>query len=228
MWPRGLAKSHDAAPLLDDYSMNGCPVDCGDNWTHEHIMAALQRGPHISANIKQAKECLLLETEQKVKEGFAKTIRWGDIKNDIPPNLKISPIAMIPHKSRKFRAILDLSFQLRLKGKKQSSVNSGTTKQAPQKAMAGLGHALKRIIHEMGINYNPKFPYKFAKCDIKDGFWRMVVHPKDAYNFCYVLPPTSKNTSIDDLILVVPDSLQMGWCESPPSSVPQQKQLGTS
>ena len=216
MWPRGIAKLHDAAPLLDDFSINGCPVDCGENWTHEHIIAAILRGPHISANIKEAKKCLLIETEQKVKEGFAKTIRWGDIKNNIPPNLKISPIAMIPHKSRKFRAILDLSFQLRLKGKKQKSVNSGTNKQAPQKAMAGLGNALKRIIHEMGQNYNPAFPYKFAKCDIKDGFWRMVVHPNDAYNFCYVLPPKTKNASIDDLILVIPDSLQMGWCESPP------------
>jgi hypothetical protein len=216
MWTRGLAKLHDASPLLDGYSINGCPVDCGENWTTDHIVAALQRGPHISAHSKEAKRCLLFETEQKVKEGFAKTIRWGDIKENIPPNLKISPIAMIPHKSRKFRAILDLSFQLRLKGKKQQSVNSGTNKQAPQKAMAGLGNALKRIIHEMGNNYNPAFPYKFAKCDIKDGFWRMVVHPDDAYNFCYVLPPSSTNTSIDDLILVVPDSLQMGWCESPP------------
>jgi hypothetical protein len=216
MWPRGLAKLHDAAPLLDDFSINGCPVNCGENWTHEHIIAALKRGPHISANIKEAKKCLLAETEQKVKDGFAKTIRWGDIKHKIPPNLKISPIAMIPHKSRKFRAILDLSFQLRLNGKKQQSVNSGTTKQAPQKAMAGLGNALKRIIHEMAKNYNPNFPYKFAKCDIKDGFWRMVVHPDDAYNFCYVLPTANKNTPTDDIILVIPDSLQMGWCESPP------------
>jgi hypothetical protein len=44
----------------------------------------------------------------------------------------------------------------------------------------------------------------------------MVVHPNDAYNFCYVLPPKSKDTPIDDIILVIPDSLQMGWCESPP------------
>ena len=216
MWPRGLAKSHEAAPLLNNFSDEGCPVDCGTNWTNEHIMAALIRGPHISAKSKEAKQCLFRETESKVKEGFAKTIRWGDIKNNIPPNLKISPIAMIPHKSRKFRAILDLSFQLRVKGKHLPSVNSGTNKQAPQKAMAGLGNALKRIIHEMGEHYNPAFPFKFAKCDIKDGFWRMVVHPDDAYNFCYVLPSKSKNTPIDDIILVLPDSLQMGWCESPP------------
>ena len=55
-----------------------------------------------------------------------------------------------------------------------------------------------------------------SKCDVKDRFWHMVVHPNDAYNFCYVLPPKSKNTPIDDFILVILDSLQMEWCESPP------------
>ena len=216
MWPRGIANMHDAAPLLHSYSDNGCPVNCGNNWTKDHIIASLKRGAHISAKGKEARQCLINETETKIKEGFAKKIKWKDIKNNIPPNLKISPIAMIPHKSRKYRAILDLSFQLRLNGKQMPSVNSATNKLAPQKAMAGLGEALRRFIFTMAHNYNKDQPFKFAKCDIKDGFWRMVVHQQDAWNFCYTIPPATKNTPLDDLEIVIPDSLQMGWCESPP------------
>jgi hypothetical protein len=42
----------------------------------------------------------------------------------------------------------------------------------------------------------------------------MAVSNSDAWNFCYVLP-TKTSTNLDDLQIVVPNSLQMGWCESP-------------
>jgi hypothetical protein len=42
------------------------------------------------------------------------------------------------------------------------------------------------------------------------------VNDKNAWNFCYVLPAKQGNTNIDDIEIVVPNSLQMGWCESPP------------
>ena len=216
MWPRGLALNHDAAKLLNYYSEEGCPVECGPDWTHEHIQAALQRGPHKSATNKIAAQCLLQETKDKFNEGYAKTVKWGDIKNNIPKNLKISPIDMIPHKSRQFRAIIDLSFQLKMNGKKMPSVNSATKAQAPQKSMAELGNVLKRIVFNMATNYNKQLPFIFSKCDIKDGFWRMIINQIDAWNFCYVLPTQTNSTSIDDTIIVVPNSLQMGWSESPP------------
>ena len=53
---------------------------------------------------------------------------------------------MIPHKSRLFRAILDLSFYLRQKGAQYKSVNDTTTKVAPKEAMDQLRKALQRII----------------------------------------------------------------------------------
>jgi hypothetical protein len=216
MWPRALALHHRAANLLNSYSINGCPTDCGPPWTHQHILAALQRGPHISAKDPIAQECLQQETQDKVKGGYAKIVQWKDIKSNIPDNLKISPIAMIPHKSRKFRAILDLSFQMRIKGTKMPSVNSETNIMAPQKSMAELGNVLKRIVHTMAVHYNPTSPFAFSKNDIKDGFWRMVVNHNDAWNFCYVLPDKLPCTNIDNINIVVPHSLQMGWCESPP------------
>jgi hypothetical protein len=217
MWPRAFALKHNASSLLNRYSTQGCPADCGKPWSRDHIITALTRGPHISAKSEQARECLVQETRDKIKGGFAKVIKWKDIKDDPPINLKISPIAMIPHKSRKFRAILDLSFQMRMKGSKMPSVNSATSIKAPQKSMAELGNVLKRIVHTMATNFNPNAPFVFSKCDIKDGFWRMSVSPEDSWNFCYVMPPAANTKqSIDETEIVIPHSLQMGWCESPP------------
>ena len=216
MWPQGIAFAHDAAPLLTSYSEKGCPTDCGPQWTKQHIIAAITRGSHPTAKTPVARRYLINQTMAKVKENFAKIVKWGEIKQNIPKNLKISPIAMIPHKSRDYRSILDLSFQLRIKGKLQPSVNKTTNKLAPQKAMAGLGKALHRIIQTLADNYDITLPFKFAKCDIKDGFWRMIVSEEDSWNFCYTIPPPSKQTPLDDIEIVVPTSLQMGWCESPP------------
>ena len=53
------------------------------------------------------------EVEEKVAKGQAKIFSWEHLKEHLPPNLKISPIAMIPHKSRSWRAIIDLSFALK-------------------------------------------------------------------------------------------------------------------
>jgi hypothetical protein len=80
--------------------------------------------------------------------GHQKIILWDNIKNNPPTQLKISPIATIPHKLRSFRSILDLSFSLRLKnGGILPSVNDTTIKTAPTGALNQLGHALSRIIH---------------------------------------------------------------------------------
>ena len=70
---------------------------------------------------------------------------WLQLKRDgVPQKLKISPIAMIPHKSRMFRAILDLSFSLRLKdGSVIPSVNETTMLEAPAGAIDQMGHVLQ-------------------------------------------------------------------------------------
>jgi hypothetical protein len=216
MWPTKYALNHDAKELLSSYAEKGCPVDCGPAWTIEHIKLALLRGPHISAKQKMAAKQLQTETEEKIKHGYARTVKWKDIKDNVPHQLKISPIAMIPHKSRKFRAILDLSFNLYNKGTKHPSVNENTNKLAKSEAMAQLGKSITRIVSTLAKNHNIKKPFKFAKLDIKDGFWRMAVNNESAWNFCYVLPSKAKDQHIDDITIVVPNSLQMGWCESPP------------
>ncbi len=216
MWPRGVANNHTAAPLLHDYSINGCPVNCGRPWTKDEIMAAIERGAHKSACVPEAREYLLEQTKQKVKDGFANLVRLRDIIDNLPTNLKISPVSMISHKSRTYRVIMDLSFALRYNGAHIPSVNETTELLAPQKAMAELGKVIRRIICFLAENYDPQRPFKFAKIDIKDGFWRMVVSPEDAWHFCYTIPPASEEEDIMDRLIVVPTSLQTGWRESPP------------
>ena len=55
---------------------------------------------------------------------------------------------MIPHKSRLYRAILDLSYKLKLTPEEVlKSVNESTTKMAPRGAIGQRGHSLSRIIH---------------------------------------------------------------------------------
>ena len=104
MWPRGdVANLHPAAPILHELSTKGCPANINDNWTHDMIITALKKGPHISAKLPEAKAYLIKETEDKIKQGFMRKVRWGDIKHNYPKNLKISPLAMIPHKSRNYR-----------------------------------------------------------------------------------------------------------------------------
>ena len=216
MFPRTYSKDHVATDLLHEYATQGCPADCGPNWTREKILLLLKKGPHQSSKQREAVLQLRKETIDKITNGFARTVKWGDIKDNIPPQLKISPVAMIPHKSKKYRCILDLSFTLYDKGVAYTSVNDTTIKKAPQESMAQLGLCLKRLIAVMADNYNPQKPFMFSKLDIKDGFWRMRVSNEEAWNFCYVLPTIKPISNDDDIEIVVPNSLQMGWCESPP------------
>jgi hypothetical protein len=140
-------------------------------------------------------------------------VQWNDIKRDPPKQLKISPLAMVPHKSRPFRAILDLSFSVKLSPTDSiPSINSTTTKLAPANSINQLGHSLLRVINTFATA--PATAKIFmAKWDIKDSFWHLDCEAGEEWNFTYVLPSTAGS---DDITLIVPTSLQMGWIESPP------------
>ncbi len=217
MDPSGPALDHVAGRLLKEYAENGCTVDTGPNWSMEQILTALERGPHQSAYAEGAPAFLQQETAEKVEHKFAKLVKWGDIKSNLPPNFKLSPVAMVPHKSKLFRVILDLTFQLKRKdGTLWESVNSATTKHARQESMSQLGSVVRRLVATMADHYDPNKPFAFSKLDIKDGFWRLAVNDSDAWNFCYVLPQEGGYDDLDDTLIVVPNCLQMGWTESPP------------
>jgi hypothetical protein len=57
----------------------------------------------------------------------------------------------------------------------------------------------------------PEEHVHFAKVDLADGYWRMIVEASSRWNFAYVLPgPPGAPVR-----LVIPSALQMGWNESP-------------
>ena len=95
---------------------------------------------------------------------------------------------MIPHKSRLFRAILHLSFSIRLaNGNQVPSVNDTSDKTAPQGACDQMGHSLMRLIHTFAQADDDANNF-MAKWDIKDGFWRLNCELGEEWNFAYVLP----------------------------------------
>jgi hypothetical protein len=139
-------------------------------------------------------------------------VLWDSIKDNPPKKLKISPIAAIPHKSKDYLSILDLSFRLRLKnGGVQASVNNTTKKTAPAGAIDQISECLLRIIHAF-VEADDDAKIFMAKWDIKDGFWQMDCAAGEEWSFAYVLLQEEGQPTM----LVVPTSLQMGWVESPP------------
>jgi hypothetical protein len=123
MLPTGPALEHPAAPLLLQYATSGCPANVTDPFPLEALEAAIKRGAHPSARAPKAAAALLKETQEKVGQGYARLIPWEELKQNLPKNIRISPIAAIPHKSRDFRMILDLSYMFTIEGELWPSVN---------------------------------------------------------------------------------------------------------
>ena len=117
--PQMRALDHPAVPLLEEYAGQGFPVDVGRDWTLKESEAVVEKGPNTSVLEPDAIEQMQIEAREKVKQGFAKIHMWEWLKQNLHkhPQLKLSPLAMIPHKSRKYRAILDLSYQLTVGGR---------------------------------------------------------------------------------------------------------------
>ena len=210
MDPAGPALEHPAAHLLDEYATFGCPANTGKNWTLAELEAAIEVGSHVSAMVPEAMQQLQEEVTSKVANGQVKVFLWDDLKKTMPPKLKISRIAMIPHKSKPFRAILDLSFPIQFQDGTIAPVNETTTKTAPRGSMDQMGQTLQRLIYAYATA-DEDTPVFAAKEDIKDGFWRLVAKEGEEWNFAYVLPQEEGQPKK----IVVPTSLQMGWIESP-------------
>ena len=62
---------------------------------------AIENGPHASAMDEDAMRQLHEEVMAKQLQGQCRVVEWDSIKDDPPEELNVSPIAMIPHKSRK-------------------------------------------------------------------------------------------------------------------------------
>ena len=129
-----------------------------------------------------------VEAREKSVQGFSTIVGWDDIKQNPPKNLKISPLAMILHKSRKYRSILDLSFALKVAGWDIPLVNKATKETAPAEALEKVGTVMPHIIEVLATAPLYDDPIHFSKLNIKYGFWRMVFAVGEEWNFTHVLP----------------------------------------
>ncbi len=58
---------------------------------------------------------------------------------------------------------------------------------APSEAVKEIGKVFPRLLQYMRDTPDG-LHILFSKLNISDGFWRLVVHKADSFNFAYVLP----------------------------------------
>ena len=90
-----------------------------------------------------------LRHSKNEKHRFETIVRWDEIKQNTPSKLKFPPLKMIPHKSRNYREILDLSFVLKFSGCDLPSVNEATKEKSTAEAIDQVGTVMPRIIETL-------------------------------------------------------------------------------
>jgi hypothetical protein len=114
---------HPAAPLLNHHHKQGAPVTMQTQpWSQERRAAAMHRGPHCSA----------LDHIEFLREEFTAMIQKGHwtllparLVQQLP-NLRLSPIGVVPQRDQQPRTIVDYTF---------FDVNEDTAALAPREAM---------------------------------------------------------------------------------------------
>ena len=96
------------------------------------------------------KKQLLILLLKRIKKWHQTGNVFYDMKKyygNFPTKMKVLPISEIPHKSKAFISILDLSFSLKLTPHGHvPSVNKNREKTAPGGAIDQIGHVLLRLI----------------------------------------------------------------------------------
>ena len=150
MSPSACVNFHPFTETLRKWE-EGVPVDCGEDWTREMIDAAISQGPHKSALTPEAMALVEEDVAYQVGAGYAQIVEWDWLKNHLPPQLKVSPLAVVPQQNQRGRMILDLSFPVLKqpkagKGRKRrrtpddiikESVNDLTVRMAPEGPFLG-------------------------------------------------------------------------------------------
>ncbi len=97
MQPQPLAEVHLFALALWKWQQ-GIPVDWGLDWDRSVIEAAVERGPHPSTRTPKLIALFAKDISYQIKAGFFRIFPWEELKRCLPANLKISPVAVVPHK----------------------------------------------------------------------------------------------------------------------------------
>jgi hypothetical protein len=118
------------------------------------------------------------------------------------PELRVSPVGVVPQKERRPRIICDYTF---------SNVNQESIPLGPEDAMQ-FGRALLRLLTQI-VQADPRFgAVLMAKFDLSDGYYRVPLKTEDALKLAVVLPQAEN----EPVLIAIPLVLPMGWTESPP------------
>lgn len=166
-------------------------------WSDDTKRRAVVRGPHRSSDGER--EFVAKEMLDFCRQGYWLVLPYSVVKDW--PNLRISPLGVVPQRDRRPRLIVDYTF---------SGVNLATLQLAPREAMQ-FGRALQRVLSKI-VHADPRFgPTYMAKIDIADGFYRVWVQIDDVPKLGVALPTSPGNAPL----IAFPLALPMGWVESP-------------
>jgi hypothetical protein len=215
MQPQPLPEVHPFAPTLRKWQQ-GILVDCGPDWARSVIEAAVERGPHPMACTPDLIALFAEDIEYQIKACFCRVFFWEDLKQHLPANFKISPVAVVPQVGRWGQIILNLLFPVYqdINGMitmTQESVNDSTILAALPEAVKEIRKVFPRLLQYMR-DTSEGLHILFSKLDISNGFWHLVEREADNFNFAYVLLQRAG----EPVRIVVPSAVQMGWVESPP------------
>ncbi|KAL7577853.1 hypothetical protein ACA910_010599 [Epithemia clementina (nom. ined.)] len=190
--------AHPARHLLGRLK-KGAPVVLSTAlWSCERVQAAIQRGPHKSAN--EHVEFLHQEFAAMLGKG-----QWTMLPADMVEHLqklRVSPLGVVHQRERRPRTICNYSFY---------NVNAETVPVAPNESMQ-FGRALHRIISRI-VHADPRYgPVYMAKWDLADGYYRIWLLPEDIPKLGLSYPTTKGSPNMNAFPLALP----MGWISSPP------------
>ena len=131
-----LRIDHPAKRLLGYLGTKGAPIlFTTPPWDHQRIYAAATRGPHKSAYEHQ--DFLRDEMAEMILRHQWIVLPYEQVKD--LPGLRLSPIGVVPQRTRRPRTIVDYSFH---------GVNDDTCRLAPGEAMR-FGKAFQRLIESI-------------------------------------------------------------------------------
>lgn len=202
--PRDLAHTvatiqHPARDLLHHLRHHGASITLSTPpWTPSQLLMASERGSHPST-LAHA-EFLRNEMADLIAQHF-----WIILPYDLVchiPNLRLSPMGVVPQRERRPRIIVDYTY---------SRINLDTVAAAPSESMQ-FGHAFDRILHKIHHANRAFGPIYLIKVDLADGFYRMALSTAALPTLGVAFPNLPHEPALVALPLVLP----MGWVESPP------------
>lgn len=191
--------AHPAAHLLDHLRNHGAPIPMSSPpWSLARRDEAIKRGPH-----KSAKDEVAFVREEFIdflNKRFWTILPYSLVRNI--PNLRLSPLGVVPQRDRRPRLIVDLSY---------FGVNQESVPIAPSEAMQ-FGRTLQRLLQRILMANAIHGPVYISKIDIADGFYRIQLAPYSSPNLAVLLPQHPNEEPMVAFPLVLP----MGWVNSPP------------